>query len=269
MILLLCSAFLFSCKTRNAVNEDGTPKTENKNPKDANAVYDKVKFYENTLLPVQFDQVKMSGTLNVETGAGIPTLNSTIYIEKDQKIWMNMTALFVTVARGIATPEGIKARNIADKTYIDSDFDYLNRLLNVNFIDYKSLEKLLMGRTFLKISDSQFKLTKNAQGFKMESLQNQKFESENGVREYKIVHNYAPNYDLTRVFIQDINTDDALEITYSNWEQFKNYRLPKNVKIIIKGAKNGEILLENTKFDDSPSQTPYSVPASYKKVEIQ
>ncbi len=268
--LFFCAALLFSCKTRNAGNTDPSGNTDSGKPKDANAaVYDKVKFYENTLLPVQFDQVKMSGKLNVETGAGIPELNSTIYIEKDQKIWMNFAALFVNVARGMATPEGIKARNIGDRTYIESDYKYLNRMLNVNFIDYKTLEKLLMGRTFVKISDSQFKLTQNAQGFRMESVQNQKIETENGLREYKIALAYAPNYDLTRVQLVDVNSKDALEVTYSNWEAFSSYRLPKNVKIIIKGSKSGEILLENTKFDDSRAETPYSVPSSYKKVEIQ
>lgn len=269
--LIIGALLLFSCKARTGADTAGAGTSEDRNkPKDANAaVYDKVTFYEKTLLPVQFDQIKMTGLMNVETGAGIPQLNSTIYIEKDQKIWMNLTAFFVGVARGIATPEGIKARNIGDRTYIDSDFVYLNKLLNVNFIDYKALEKLLMGRTFVPVKDSEFKITQNAQGYLMQSVKNQKIENENGTREYKVAMAYAPSYDLTRVQLIDANSNDALEISYSNWENFKNYRLPKNVKIIIKGSKSGEILLENTKFDDSRSETPYSVPASYKKVEIK
>jgi hypothetical protein len=50
---------------------------------------------------------------------------------------------------------------------------------------------------------------------------------------------------------------------------FNNVKLPKNVKIIIKGSKNSQILIENTKFDFSRMETPYSVPSSYKKIEIQ
>ncbi|MDO5616882.1 MAG: DUF4292 domain-containing protein, partial [Cruoricaptor ignavus] len=46
-------------------------------------------------------------------------------------------------------------------------------------------------------------------------------------------------------------------------------RFPKNVKIIIKGEKNNEVLIENTKFEFSKSQTPYSVPNGYTKVEIK
>jgi hypothetical protein len=67
-------------------------------------------------------------------------LDATIYIETDKKIFESMRAFFINAARGIITPEGIKAMDKYNKTYIDSDFDYLNNLLNVNFIDYKHLK---------------------------------------------------------------------------------------------------------------------------------
>jgi hypothetical protein len=182
---------------------------------------------------------------------------------------MNLRALFINAARGIATPEGIKGQDKINKTYIDSDFDYLNNLLNVNFIDYKALEKILLGRTFVKINDSQFTLTQNAQGYKMVSNVNQKIVTDEKQREYKIVLQYDTNYDLLSVNLKDILSSDELEISYSDWDEFNGIRLPKNVKIIIKGSKSSQILLENTKFDFSRMETPYSVPSSYKKIEIK
>lgn len=275
--LLLLLLVLSSCKTRNAAKnnnknpQDSTIVTENdRNPKDANEpVRDKLTFYEHVLIPPKFDQIRISSKVNVETGSFIPTLDATIYIENNQKVWMNLQAFLFTVARGIATPEGVKGQDKTSKTYIDSDFDYLNNLLNVNFIDYKSLEKILMGRTFVKISDSQFTLTKNAQGFKMVSNGNQKIETDEKTREYKIVLQYDTNYDLLSVNLKDVLSPDELEISYSNWDEYNAIRLPKNVKIIIKGSKNSQILLENTKFDFSRMETPYSVPSSYKKIEIK
>jgi hypothetical protein len=93
------------------------------------------------VVPPKFDQIKIDSKVRVETGSYVPTLDATIYIENDKKVWMNLRALFINAARGIATPEGIKGQDKINKTYIDSDFDYLNNLLNVNFIDYKALEK--------------------------------------------------------------------------------------------------------------------------------
>lgn len=274
--ILLIFLTLSSCKTRNAAKNSGKTQDstvvsdDNRNPKDANEpVRDKMAFYENVIIQPKFDQIKINTKVNVETGSFIPTLDAVIYIENDKKVWMNLQAFFIGVAKGIATPEGIKGQDKTSKTYIDSDFDYLNNLLNVNFIDYKSLEKILMGRTFIKISDSQFTLTKNAQGFKMASNGSQKIVTDQKTREYKIILQYDTNYDLLSVNLKDVVTPDELEISYSNWSEYNGIRLPKNVKIIIKGSKSSQILLENTKFDFSRMETPYSVPSSYKKIEIK
>lgn len=275
--LLLILLALSSCKTRNAVkNETGNTRDsiktaeDNKNPKDVNQpVRDKLTFYEHVLIPPKFEQIKIDSKVRVETGSFIPTLDATIYIENDKKVWMNLRALFLNVARGIATPDGIKGQDKTSKTYIDSDFDYLNNLLNVNFIDYKALEKILLGRTFVKINDSQFTLTQNAQGYKLISNVNQKIVTDEKNREYKIALQYDTNYDLLSVNLKDVLSPDELEISYSDWNEYNGIRLPQNVKIIIKGSKSSQILLENTKFDFSRMETPYSVPSSYKKIEIK
>lgn len=276
---LLLLIALSSCKTRNAAQSDtdhtrdsinATKNIDNGNPKDANEpVRDKLTFYEHVLIPPKFEQIKIDSKVRVETGSYVPTLDATIYIENDKKVWMNLRALFINAARGIATPEGIKGQDKINKTYIDSDFDYLNNLLNVNFIDYKSLEKILLGRTFVKINDRQFDLTQNAQGFKMVSNTNQKIVTDEKNREYKVVLQYDTNYDLLTVNLKDILSSDELEVSYSDWNEYEGIRLPKNVKIIIKGSKSSQILLENTKFDFSRMETPYSVPSSYKKIEIK
>ena len=62
---------------------------------------------------------------------------------------------------------------------------------------------------------------------------------------------------------------DNVLIRFTAREEINGIRLPRNVKIIIKGSKNSQILLENTKFDFSRMDTPYSVPSSYKKIEIK
>ncbi|MBQ0151533.1 MAG: DUF4292 domain-containing protein, partial [Chryseobacterium sp.] len=66
------------------------------------------------------------------------------------------------------------------------------------------------------------------------------------------------------------NSNDAIEIEYNNWETLENeIKLPQYVKIIIKGSKNSQIVVENTKFGFTKMETPYSVPANYKKIEIK
>lgn len=274
LLLVVTGIVLFSCKARKATDDtSGSDSTAiTKKPVDVNKSIDAdVKFFQKVLVPPKFDQLKISSKVNVETQSSyLPTLDATIYIENNKKVWMNLSAFFISMARGVATPEGIKAYNKTDKTFIDSDFDYLNGLLNTNFINYNSLQRLLLGRTFVKINDREFRLSKNAQGFKMASTVNQVIEAEDGkTSEYKIELQYAQNYDLMNVYLKDVNNSDELQVSYSDWLSYKDFRLPKNVKILIKGSKEGQILLENTKFDDSKMQTPFSVPGTYTKIEIK
>nr|WP_292008233.1 DUF4292 domain-containing protein [Chryseobacterium sp.] len=217
----------------------------------------------------KFDFIKINSKITADN-IKVSPLDATIYIESDTKIWANINFLFFNAARSLITPEGIKALDKYNKNYIDSDFNYFNNLLNVNFIDYKSLEKLLMGRTFFTLSDRNARITKNIQGYQLSSISNQKIETGDKIREYKVNYQYSNDFDLLQVKLQDADSDDAVEILYDGWETFKNnLRMPKYVKIIIKGSKTSQILLENTKFGFSKMETPYSVPANYKKIEIK
>ena len=56
-----------------------------------------------------------------------------------------------------------------------------------------------------------------------------------------------------------------MDLFYDNWVDINGVKLPKNVKIVIKSKKTDQILIENTNFDFSRMETPYSVPNNYKK----
>ncbi|MCC2589575.1 DUF4292 domain-containing protein [Chryseobacterium sp. MFBS3-17] len=271
IILMLTALLLYSCKARKTVDGGNEAATTEENPRDmSKRVPADLTFYQHVLQNPEFDQLKISSKISMESATTyLPTLDATIYIQNNEKVWMNLSAFFINVARGIATPDGVKAYNRNDKTYIDSDFEYLNNLLNTNFLNYHTLQRLLIGRTFVKINSREFMLTKNSKGYTMASTVNQSVETEEGeVREYQVEIRYASNFDLNSVHLTDVDSGDELQVIYNDWEEFRNYRLPKNVKLIIKGAKSSQILLENTKFDDSKMQTPFSVPGNYKKIEI-
>ncbi|OWK74733.1 hypothetical protein CBW16_04875 [Flavobacteriaceae bacterium JJC] len=260
IIILLSAFFVMSCKTKTSVTQPVSTTA----PITSNAA-----FFNKITEKSNFQQVKINSKVNVETGSFVPTLDATIYIENGQKIWMNMIAVFLNVGRGIATPEGIQGYEKWNKTYIESDFSYLNNLLNVNFIDFGSLQSLLTGKTFIPVNEKDFILTKNAQGYQLISSKNLIFENRGKISEYSVSMDYSTDFDLMKVNLQNARTPDNLEVSYSNWVDFESTKLPKNVKIIIKGTKTSQILLENTKFESSKMDTPYSVPNNYTKTEIK
>jgi len=275
--LLLATMVILSCKTKkNAMQsaaKNDSIKVENPDGKDkiddGKNISDRLTFYENIYIHPKFDQIKINSKITADN-IRVSPLDATIYIESDKKIWSNINFLFFNAARAIITPEGLKAVDKYNKNYIDSDFDYLNNLLNINFIDYKTLEKILLGRTFLLVSNRNSSITKNEDGYQLTSIVNQKIVTNGVEREYKINMRYSNDYNLNYVKLQDVKSDDAVEIVYDQWETFdNNLKLPQSVKIIIKGSKTSQILLENTKFGFTKMETPYSVPANYKKIEIK
>src|SRR5690606_37736954 len=100
-------------------------------------------------------------------------------------VWMNIIAVFLNVGRGIATADGIRGYEKWNKTYIESDFSYLNNLLQVNFIDFSSLQNLLIGKTFFPIDEKNFKVTKNTSGYQLDSYKPLKFQNNGKTSEYQ------------------------------------------------------------------------------------
>ena len=244
-LLLILPLLIFSCKTRNAVEQKTITPPKVKIDTSTKDFFDEIAKENN------YQQVKINSVINVQTGSFIPSLDATIYIEKDQKIWLNVSALFFNVARGMATPNGIKGYEKWNKTYIESDFEYINKLLNVSFINYTSLQNLLTGRVSLK------------------SNKNQIIEVNGKIVQYQVSMDFFDN-NLYRLIINEVGgKNNQLSVFYENWVEMGKTRFPKNVKIIIKGEKDGQVLIENTKFDFQKMETPYSVPSNYQKVNIK
>lgn len=264
--LLFLSVLIFSCKSRKKVIEEmqGTSVVDVNEPvEDAQFLFDKIK--EDST----FTQLKINSRISVQSETSLPTLDATIYIESGQKVWLNIQAFFLNVARGIATPKGIKGYEKANRTFIDSDFYYLNNLLNVNFIEFHALENLLVGKTFIALKREEYALTKNSQGYQLKSISPIQFRGDNIVSDYDISLQYSDSLDLQRVSMLNAYNDDGFEVLYSEWNDFEEMRLPNNVKINIKGSKNSQIIIENTKFDLTEMQTPFRVPGNYTKVELK
>lgn len=264
----ISAIFLASCTASKSATASADKRTS-KTPVDTSAPVANTAFFTAVNKKPAFSELKINSKIDVQTGSFVPTADAIIYIENGSKIWMNISAAFFQIARGIATPQGVKAYEKIGKTYIDSDFSYLNRMMNVDFLDFDGLQNMFLGKSVRPVNAADFMLTQNAQGYTLTSLKNQKVSVEGKTSDYKVTLNYSPDFDLTKVLMKDMASPDHVEIQYTNYVAAGTERLPKNVKIILKGQKTSQILIENTKFDFSKMETPYSVPANYTKKEFR
>lgn len=260
ILILISSLALLSCKARKTVEQ---------NPAPAENVSSNKAFFETITKKDDFESLKITSKVNAETDRFIPTIDGTFYIENNQKIWANFSFLFMSQARANITPTGIKAYEKINKTYIDSNFDYINNLLKVNFIDYSALQNLLLGKTFIPVNEKDYTFLQNENGYLLNSAKNQIITVNGKTSEYKTSLEYSPELALKKVFLQDIKNNNSLEVSYNNYEIFGSQKLPKSVKIIIKAQKTDQILIENTKFEFLKMETPFSIPTNYTKTEIK
>lgn len=227
-------------------------------------------FFEKVMIQPYPDYLKITSKMELQTPeTSLPSANTTIYLEKDKRVWLNATVLFFNVARAQATPAGIQAYEKTSQNYLDSDFAYLNKLLNVNFITFTTLEKLLLGRTFIRIHPDEYQLKQTAQGYMLSSTRPQTFGGAEKADTYDVQLVYAPNYDLNSLIIKNIRNRDQLEVRYEDWLSIDSIRLPQNVKINLKGSQSGEITIQNTKFELGKMNAPFSIPKNYSKIEIK
>jgi len=260
VFILITAIVLVSCKAKTAITPTPTPPPVKVSYK---SFFDKLNKKE------PFESLKISNIIEANMGSYVPTMNGTFYIENNKKVWANLQVLFVNVARGIATPEGVKAYEKANKTYVDSDFTYLNNILKVNFLNYSALENLLLGKTFIPLNEEQFSFKTLPEGYTLNSINNIEYQQNGKKGEYKAMLQYSQDFLLKTVVLEDIKSRNILEINYNNHEMVGSQKLPKNVKIIIKGNKTGQILIENTKFEFLKMETPFSIPTNYTKTEIK
>lgn len=232
-------------------------------PIDRKNIVKKTDFFFNEIhQALPFNQLKINSKINVTTEQFVPPLNSVIYIEKDKKVWINLSSYFINVGRGLAEQQTFKGYiKQPEKLAIEGSYENLKSLLKLDFLDYNSLQNLLLGRTFIPVNHSDYILTKSMGGYVLYS----NFQREEN---YQITLHYSENFQLQKVKMSNPSHTQVVTILFSERTMLEDINLPKSVKIIIKETKTSVISIENTKFENSEMRTPFRIPKNYKKVQL-
>ena len=78
------------------------------------------------------------------SGGKKQSFNAQFRIDYDKTIWVDISALGLSVARAILTPTRVQAINRINKVYYDYSFDEIKKLINVD-IDFKTLQDIIIG----------------------------------------------------------------------------------------------------------------------------
>ncbi len=217
-----------------------------------------------------YKQIKISGNVKLDIeGKYIPSVKLTIYNEKSEKIWMNGQVAILNAGRALATPERFQAYEKLNKTYIDEDYAFINDLLGVNFIDFESLEKLLLGKPFTPIDWDNSQVDISEEKITIKSLEPISISLDGIVYEYFVDLQFDGQLNLIKVLVEDQTHNKGVEINYENHTEYMNMNLPKLVNINVIDNKPKQITLEYNNFDNQKMNTPFTIPSGYEKRIIQ
>ena len=255
--LLICGLFLTSCKTANVVAGGDA-----ENIKTASVV-------SKTLAQKpSFTHLTINSRIQADIDDVSTSLNGKIYVQNGKKIWVNVSKFGINGARAVITPSGFQAYEKLERTYIDGDFSYFNRLLKVDFIDYEKLQNLLLGRIFVDLKASEF----NSEIIENQYILNYKENNQliQKPKEGKYIQTYkiGSDFHLREAFLKDPKSGMELTVSYDNWVKAGSEVFPKNVKVIVKDKKTQKVELEYNNFTFEQIATPFEIPSGYKPNDI-
>lgn len=244
---------LISCGVRKGETESGAEEMK------ASAVINN----SLRLQPV-FTHLTIQSKINADIDGNSVGLNGKIYIQNGKKIWVNVSKFGINAARAEITPEGFKAYEKLDRTYIDSDFSYFNNLLKVDFINYQKLQNLLLGRIFTEMKPADFHSEIINNEYILTYKDNAKLSEKPQEGKYVQTYKFGTDYLLREAVLKDPKSNMELQINYSDWLKIGSQSFPKNVKVLVKDKKTQKVELEYNNFTYEQSATPFEIPSGYK-----
>ncbi len=185
-------------------------------------------------------------------------LDVTLVMEKDQYIWMSVTAILgIEVARVLITQDSVKILDRLHRKCIVTDFGYIQRMSNVP-LKLHNLQNLIVGNTIFGNS-VQKSVVDTILGALSISTQ---------INTQKQTTTYNANYKVNRSLIAEQNQSRQLNITYPNYSSFGQNVLPNAININIRAEKNIECNFELSNFVfDKKREFQFTVPSGYEVVK--
>lgn len=257
--LILCALFFVQCAVQPVEREEGEVVNLNR---------DAFLQQYNATNP-SFTDLQIRGRVTANLSGRQNSATSRIYIQNDERIWVNLSMLGITGARAHITPNKVQAYEVIDRTYIDGDFAFFNEKLKVDFINFERLQQLLLGRMIMLESADAYRLhvERDLNRYVLEYVNQTNRPGSNG---QVFAHKYFfdSNFRLQLVEMQDRNSNTSLTANYGNWTETAGGTFPEIVKVVIKGTQTDEITLEYNTFDFSPMDAPFNIPSGYSPREI-
>lgn len=200
------------------------------------------------------------------------SFNANLRLEKDKKIWLNISFLGISFARGIVTPEGISMYERQNKTTFTGDFKYVSKLLGID-LDFYQLQALLLGKPIHEIKTRKYKTHISNKSYLLEYDNNRKL-SRNGRNNGDFIKRYwySPmSFELERQLLSLPDRTITLMVNNKEFETYDaKYKIPEKIdlQIIDDSVTLVEIEYKEIKVGKKLS-FPFRIPGGYEEIKLK
>lgn len=244
--------------------------------KGADYLFEKLKKNE---IQYKWLSAKFSATIDYNNKKN--SFSGIVRMRYDSLIWISITpVLGIEAARMVITNDSVKLINRFDKTYIISDYDYVNSLLNSGF-DFNMIESLLTGNDFAYYDTDKFKAKVDNGEYRLSTVNRQKIKRFVKRSPQSTVNSplkillqdiwlNPETFKIIRTSINEIKENRKITLEYSDFENISNKLFPQKIAFNLTDKKpiNFTIKYSKVTFDEKQS-FPFKVPQDYHKMEIR
>ena len=255
LILLALLPLANACKSKKAiVAPPAAAKTEtvvvNKNAENIKLLSSK---------NIVFNTLSLKGKAELDMGGNSNSVTVNVRIQRDQKIWMSITALLgIEVARAVITPDSIMVLNRLQSTYIRKPFSYVYRYTSKQ-VTFQMLQDILTGNTISTLLTPEAKLELNNQGvWRLSGNQAQ--------LGYDVLFNTFQK--SSEVNLNDVRAAQALKVVYGSYQKVNEYLFPTTLKInSMSGTRRVNLDFDFSKVESNvPVDMSFTVPKRFELI---
>jgi len=208
---------------------------------------------------VNFRTLSFKGKAKLIVNRNVNDVSMNVRIQRDQKIWISFTALAgIEIARVLITPDSILLRNNFQSTYLAKPFSFIQSFSNKR-VDFKMLQSIIAGNTIndFTVEPTTLDVTNGLLNL-------------NGAREnlrFSVLYNTL--FKASEVNLNDVKSDQALQVNYGEYQQLNASLFPSTLKIrSMSGRERILIELSYSKVESNLSMDfPFTVPKRYKLID--
>jgi hypothetical protein len=216
--------------------------------------------------------ITAKASVKSEVGDKSNSFNINLRLYTDSVIWISISPLLgIEVARVMITRDTVKFMDRLNNKYSVSDFNFLNKLLNVN-VDFDIIQGVLTGNLFAYKKNKFNSVYLEEKYYILSTLSKRKLKRslEDNDPEKPIVQDLyvdGTSYRITRLNVEDQRLQKSLLTDYDDHRETDGGLFPYHSVTHIKAEKDVNIEIEYNKITlNNNLEFPFNIPAGYEKI---